>query len=186
MVRRRRRILAFAWVVAIAVAGGAGAVSLALFTREGPVEVPFTVGTISLGLAPAGTLITFSGMVPGDAVAGPLEIANGGTGALRYSMTSEATDLDGKHLLDVLMLAVERRSGCDGAVLETIYSGPIGLAAFGDPAPGLDPGDRALGSGSSEVLCLSAMLPVGTDFLYGGAASTATLTFWAEQTAGNP
>ena len=184
--RRRRRTLALAWLAAIVLAFGGGALSLAVLTHQEPIDEPFSVGTISLGLSPAGTLITLAGMVPGNQVEGMLTIQNGGTGDLRYAMTVHATDDDAKHLRDVLQLDVELRAGCGGTVIEVLYSGPVGAAAFGDPQPGGDTGDRVLDSGLSEVLCVRATLPTGTDTLYEGAATTATLTFWAEQVAGNP
>lgn len=187
LLRRRRRILAAAWVGALVLAVGGGAVSLAMFTRQEPIDGPFSVGTISLGLSPTATLITFAGMVPGDQVGGILTVENDGTGDLRYAMTATATDDDAKHLGDALQLTVERRAaGCGGALLQTLYSGPIGAAAFGDQQPGTDPGDRPLIGGAAEVLCVRATLPIGTDTLYAGAATTATLTMWAEQIAGNP
>ncbi len=186
ILRRRRRVLAVAWLAVVASAIGGVATSLAVFDQQAPATGPFSVGTISLGAAPTGTLITLSGMVPGDQVQGTLAIQNDGTGDLRYAMSVAATDPDGKHLRDVLQLDVERGAGCGGAVLEVLYSGPIATAAFGDPQTGDDPGDRPLGAGASEVLCFRASLPVGTDSMFAAAATSATLTFSAEQVAGNP
>ncbi len=166
---------------------GGGALSNALFTQQAPVSQPFTVGTIALGLAPANTLISLSGMVPGGETDGLLTIQNAGTGALRYAMTVAATNADGRQLRDVLHLNVERRAtGCSGSVLETLYSGPIASAAFGNQQAGPDPGDRQLNAGDSEAICFRATLPAGTDILYAQATTTAVLTFWAEQVAGNP
>lgn len=184
--RRRRRILALSWMAAVVLAIGGGALTLAVLTHREPIAEPFSVGTISLGLSPTGTLITLAGMVPGNQVDGTLTVRNGGTGDLRYAMTVRATDDDAKHLRDVLQLDVELRDGCGGTVIEVLYSGPLAAAAFGDPRPGGDQGDRVLDSGLSEVLCVRATLPTGTDTLYAGATTTATLTFWAEQVAGNP
>ena len=184
--RHRRRTVALIWLVAAALATGGLAMSLAVFARQTTVDQTFSVGTISLGVAPAGTLITFNGMVPGNQVDGALTIQNDGTGDLRYAMTSVATDPDSKHLRDALQLLVERRTGCGGPVLEVLYDGPIATASFGDPAAGSDPGDLTLGSGASEVLCFRATLPLGADSLLQGATTTATLTFRAEQVSGNP
>ena len=100
-------------------------------------------------------------MVPGNEIDGALTVQNVGTGDLRYAMTSVSTDADGKHLRDVLHLDVERRTGCGGTVLETVYGGAMGGASF-------------------------ASLPLGTDIRYAGAATTVTLTFLAEQVAANP
>jgi hypothetical protein len=87
----------------------------------------------------------------------------------------------------VLQLTVERRTtGCVGAILETIYDGPIATAAFGDPQVGANVGDRELAGGASETLCFRVTLPVDTDVLYQNASTSVTFTFSAEQTANNP
>jgi hypothetical protein len=186
VLRRRRRVLALAWLAVVVLAAGGVATSLAFFTSETPAYGPFTAGTISLGVAPTSTLITFAGMVPGSQAQGPLTVRNAGSGDLRYAMTATATDDDGKHLRDALQLDVERRTGCGGAVLETVYSGPIATAAFGNPNPGANAGDRLLAGGASEVLCFRATLPVGADSVLQGASTTVTLVFQAEQVSGNP
>jgi hypothetical protein len=186
LLRRLRRLGLLAWVAILAAALGGGALSLALFSDQQPVQGLFTVGTVSLGLTPSTALVTMTGMVPGSEVDGVLTIQNAGSLDLRYAMTSSVTDADGKHLRDVLHFDIERRTACGGSVLETLYSGPIATVAFGDPQVGPDAGDRPLGAGASEVLCFRASLPAGTDTLYVSATTTATLTFWAEQTAGNP
>ena len=186
MLRRRRRTVTVVWLAVIALAIAGGMLSLAFFSDQKPLPGPFSVGTISLGLTPPTTLVTFTGMLPGNEVDGVLTVQNAGTGDLRYAMTAVVTDPDGKHLRDVLHLDIERRTACGGTVLETLYSGPIANAAFGNSQTGPDPGDRSLGASSSENLCFRASLAAGTDSLYTNAATTATLTFWAEQVAGNP
>ena len=182
---RQRRIRVLAWLGAAVLAVG-GAWSLANLTDQSSNDNPVTVGTVVLGVNPATALVTFAGMQAGNEIDATLTVANSGTGALRYAMTVVATDADGKHLEDVLELAIERRTGCGGSVLETLYSGSIGGAAFGNAQAGPDTGDRELGVGASEILCFRAFLPADTDPLYSGAATTATLTFAAEQVAGNP
>ena len=179
-------MLAAAWVVVAAIGVGGGALSLALFNHTVPLAEPFAAGTIVLDVTPTGTLVTLGAMVPGDQVDGVLTVLNDGTDDLRYAMTGATTDDDGRHLADVLQLDVERRTGCAGAVLEVLYSGPIADAAFGDPTPGSQAGDRQLLSGGAESICFRVTLPTDTDILYESASTTATLTFWAEQTAGNP
>lgn len=184
--RGRHGVLAVVWLAVLALSVGAGSLTLATYTDQAPADGTFSSGTITLGFQPATTLVTFGGMVPGDQVQASLIISDTGTGALRYAMTSNASDVDAKHARDVLQLTVERRTGCGGAVLETVYDGPIATAAFGDPQVGADLGDRALNGGTSETLCFRVTLPVDTDVLYQTAATTVTFTFSAEQTANNP
>ena len=105
-VRGRHGVLVLAWLAILTLSVAAGSFSLAMFTDQAPVDGAFSSGTITLGLQPATTLVTFAGMVPGDQVAAPLIISDTGTGALRYAMTSNASDLDGKHARDVLQLTV--------------------------------------------------------------------------------
>lgn len=183
---RGRLVLAAAWLIVAVIGVGGGALSLALFSHAVPIAEPISAGTIVLDVTPSTTLVTMEAMVPGDQVAEVLTIRNDGSDALRFAMTSSATDADGRHLATALQVDIERRTGCAGAVLEVLYSGPLASAAFGDPLPGGQAGDRPLASGSSETLCVRVSLPTDTDILYADASTTLTLTFWAEQTAGNP
>lgn len=178
--------MSVAW---LAIAGAitiGGAITLALLTSQNSRNEPVQVGTITLGLQPASALISLTAMVPGDSVSNVLTVQNTGSGAFRYAMTSSATDPDAKHLATALTLTVERRTGCSGSVLETLYNGSLAASAFGDPAVGAQAGDRALAPATSEALCFRVDLPSGSDTAYSGASTSWTLTMWAEQTANNP
>lgn len=174
------------WLAIAAAITVGGAITLALLTSQNSKVEPVEVGTITLGLDPTSTLVSLAAVVPGDSVSATLTIENTGTGTFRYAMTSSATDPDSKHLAQGLTLVIERRTGCSGSVLETPYSGSVASAAFGDPNPGVDAGDRQLGPGTSEVLCFRVTLPTGSDAAYSSASTAWTLTMWAEQTANNP
>lgn len=185
--RRRRRLAA---LLALAVASGslgAGALSLAIFTDSQAVSGnAFSTGTIVLGVNPASALLSASGLMPGSSVSGTLVVSNAGTGALRYAMTSSSTNADGKNLRDQLTVAVRTLgSGCGAFDGTSLYSGALSAAAFGNPAQGAQAGDRALAAGTSETLCFQATLPLSTGNAFQGAATTATFTFNAEQTANN-
>jgi len=191
---RRRTLLAFAGVVAVAsIAAGAGAVSLALFTSTTTVTETFTTGTLTIGTTPASTLITFTAMAPGDQVSAPLTVQNTGSLDLRYAVSSSATNGDGKGLKDQLVLTIKSGVttcsnaawGADGTVLYTgDLDGTTGVL-IGNPATGADPGDRDLLAGASEVLCFNVTLPLSTGTAFQAATSTATFTFDAEQTKNN-
>ena len=60
------------------------------------------------------------------------------------------------------------------------------LITFGDPAQGLDNGDRILAQSTNEVLCWSVVLPSGVGNPQQGDSTTASFGFYAEQTANNP
>jgi hypothetical protein len=187
--RRRRRFLLFILVMGLAMSSfGASTFSLAIFTDTATVtNNAFTTGSIDITASPASAAIGFTGMMPGDSVAGSLTIQNAGAAQLRYAMTSASTNTDTKNLRDAIALEIRTEgTGCatfDGTVL---YSSSLGAAAFGSVAAGNQAGDRTLNGGVSEVLCLRASLASGTASSYQAAATTATFTFDAEQTANNP
>ncbi len=186
LVRRRRKTTSVLWLAIAGAITVGGAITLALLTSQNSKVEPVAVGTITLGLNPTSTLVSLAAMVPGDSVSATLTVQNTGTGTFRYAMTSSASDPDSKHLAQALTLVVERRTGCSGAVLETLYSGSLASAAFGNPNPGADAGDRQIGPSTSEVLCFRVTLPTGSDTAYSSASTAWTLTMWAEQTANNP
>lgn len=187
--RRRRRFLLFFLVLGLAVSSfSASTFSLAIFTDTATVtNNAFTSGSIDITASPASAAIGFTNMMPGDSVNGSLTVQNAGASQLRYAMTSASTNADTKNLRDAITLEIRTEgTSCatfDGAVL---YSSTLGAAAFGDVTTGNQAGDRTLNGGVSEVLCLRASLPSGTASSYQSAATTATFTFEAEQTANNP
>jgi len=181
--RRRRGILAlFAATAALSI--GTGAFSLAVFTDTDNASGAFTTGTVDIATSPA-TLFTVSGIVPGDSGSATLTVANSGTAALRYAMTSSSTDTDSKGLRDALLLEV-RPGTCPTASAAIFGSAAISGAAFGNPAQGAQGGDRTLAAAASEDLCFMWSLPLATGNGYQDATTTTTFTFSAEQTANNP
>jgi predicted ribosomally synthesized peptide with SipW-like signal peptide len=170
---------------------GATMVSLALFTDDTTVDNnAFTTGTISLAASPASALFSLSAMMPGDETYGQLTLTNDGSAQLRYAMTASATDPDSLALADAVSLEIRvKASGtCSADFTGPVVMSSVALsgAAFGDPAPGADSGDRTLDASASDVLCFKASLPLATGNGYQGAATAATFTFQAEQTANNP
>jgi hypothetical protein len=188
----RIRPLSVLGLVALAVGSvGAGAITLALLTSSAITGGnAFTVGTIVIGLSPSSALLTMSGMLPGDSTNGTLTVSNSGTGTLRYAVTTAATDPDGKTLRDQMTLVIRTKdsntAGCGNFNGTQLYSGTLAAGAIGDPTAGAQAGDRTLAAAASEILCFRAALPSGTGIGYQGAATSATFTFAAEQTANNP
>lgn len=161
---------------------GAGALSLAVFTDSDSSGGTFTAGTVDLATSPS-TLFTVANVMPGDSGSAALTVANNGSGALRYAMSSSSTNADGKALRDQLTLTV-KTGACAGS--STLYTGALNGAGFGDPAQGAQAGDRALAAAASEQLCFAWAFPLASGNGYQAAATTATFTFNAEQTANNP
>jgi spore coat-associated protein N len=166
---------------------------LALFTDSEAVGAnAFSTGTIDISTSPSTALVAFSGMMPGDSVTNPLVVTNGG-GAARYSVASSATNTDAKGLKDQLVLTIKTGvTACTNAGFATdgtqLYTGDLDSSAgklIGDVAQGADSGDRALAVSASETLCFKVSLPLATGNAFTSAASTATFTFDAEQTANN-
>jgi predicted ribosomally synthesized peptide with SipW-like signal peptide len=181
---RRRTVLGVALAALVGMSVGAGALSLAIFTDSKTSTGTFSTGTIVLGVSPS-TVFAVSNLLPGDSGSQTVTVSNGGTGGLRYALSTSATNADTKGLAAALQLSVYPNdcSAPDGTAL---FSGALGSAAIGSPNQGPDSGDRGLSAGASEPLCFRWSLPQGSDNSLQSAATTATFTFAAEQTANNP
>lgn len=171
--------------------------TLAVFSDQASVNNnSFTSGTIDISVAPASAAITMSNMLPGDAVTDDVVVTNGASSSQgRYALSASATNADGKNLKDQLTLVVKTidvtspGTPCDNFDGTQLYTGDLDGTAgviFGSSAQGAQAGDRTLNGNSNETLCFRVALPSATPNSYQGAASTATLTFDAEQTANNP
>ena len=188
-------------LVTMAVLGGFAALAtgatLAVFTDQDTVGAnSFTTASLSLEVSPTTALVTFAGMVPGDTVTNPLVVTNpAGSGALRYSVSSAATNTDTKGLKDQLVLTVKTvdvttpGTPCDNFDGTQLYTGDLDSTAgqiVGDSAQGAQAGDRSMAVNTAETLCFRVNLPLATGNGYQSATTTATFTFDAEQTANNP
>lgn len=164
--------------------------SLAVFTdSEANAANVFGSGTIVIDGSPGSAAVTLSNMAPGDSVISPLIITNNGSLPMRYAMSTSTTNADGKNLHNQLELTIRLKTGAlcsaeDGVVLY----GPAALAlgAIGSNAQGSQAGDRTLAAAANETLCFKVQLPLSTGNAFQNAATTATFTFDAEQTANNP
>jgi predicted ribosomally synthesized peptide with SipW-like signal peptide len=184
-------------LLAAGLLAGLASVGSALFTSTATVDSnTFTTGTVVLNTNPTATLVTFSNMAPGDQVTAPITVTNNGTLQLRYAVTSVATNADNKNLRSQLVLTVKSGvTDCSnngfGNSGTQLYSGVLGSDSpgtniIGNPAQGEQTGDRTLNASSSETLCFNVTLPLSTGNAYQNATTTATFTFYAEQTANNP
>jgi hypothetical protein len=181
-VRRAGLILLLAASAALTV--GTGASTLAIFPDSANATAAFSAGTVDLTTAPA-TVFTANGIYPGDSGIQTVTVGNGGTGTLRYAMSTSATNADGLGLAAQLELTITAGT-CPGAGGPLYGAAALGSAAFGNPAQGAQAGDRTLAGAASEDLCFAWSLPTATGNGFQGAATTATFTFAAEQTANNP
>ena len=183
-----RTILALLLVVGVmATFAAAGS---AIFTSTASVTAnTFTTGTLTLTASPSTALITYTNMAPGDMVTAPLTVADTGTLALRYAMTTtisaETGGLGSQLVLEIRSGVTTCTNGGFGGGT-SVYSGTLASALFGSPAQGNQAGDRTLAGPGSEVLCFQARLPITTDNTFQGKAVTAQFNFAAEQTANNP
>jgi spore coat-associated protein N len=180
--RRRRALLALLLGASMATLG-AGAMSLAIFTDSEASNGTWTAGTVILGVSPS-TAFNATGIMPGDSGSQTVVVANNGTGDLRYSMSTSATNADGKGLAGQLDLTI--RAGTCAAPGTTLYSGKVDVAALGSGVQGPQAGDRTVTAPGSDSLCFSWSFPFGSDNAFQAATTTATFTFAAEQTANNP
>ena len=180
--RKRRRALVAILLAASVATLGAGAMSLAVFTDTTATDGTWSTGTIILGVD-AGATFTASGILPGDSGTKTINVSNDGTGDLRYSLSTNASN-DGSSLADQLALTV--REGACPSVGAVVYNGALADAAWGDPAQGVQADERELAAGTSEDLCFAWDFPLGSDNTYQDATTTATFTFDAEQVRNNP
>jgi hypothetical protein len=182
--KRRRGIVALLAAVSLLTIG-AGTISLAQFTDTTSSTWSFTAGTIDISTNPT-VLTAITSMMPGDDATQALTVTNGGTGDLRYAMSTAATNALGDQL--TLTIKTEDAGGGCAAFTGTSVLAATALdgAGFGSANQGIDPGDRNLAAGASEVLCFRVSLALSTGNTFQGASSAATFTFDAEQTANNP
>ena len=181
---RRRGIVALLGAVSILTIG-AGSISLAQFTDSTTSTWAFSTGTIDISTNPA-VLTAVTNMLPGDTSTQALTVTNGGTGDLRYAMSTTATNALGAQL----QLTIKTQDGGGGCAAFTgtsvLAATALNGAGFGSSTQGANAGDRNLAAGASEVLCFRVSLPLSTGNTFQGASSAATFTFDAEQTANNP
>lgn len=182
--RKRRRALVLLLAASAVVTLSAGTFSLATFTDTATSTGAFTTGTIDIATNPV-ALFNATAIFPGASGSATLNVSNGGTGALRYAMTTAATNTDTKNLRDQLQLTISAGACPGGAAL--YGAAALSGAAFGNPAQGSHAGDRTLAAGANEDLCFAWSLDLlTTGNAFQAATTTATFTFAAEQTANNP
>lgn len=183
--RKRRRGLIALLAAASLLTIGSGSFSLAQFTDSATSTWSFTTGTIDVNTSPT-VFTSITNMLPGDTSTQALTVTNGGTGDLRYAMSTVATNALGTQL----QLTIKTQDGGGGCAAFTgttvVAAAALNGAGFGSNAQGAQAGDRSLAAGASEVLCFRVSLALSTGNAYQGASSAATFTFEAEQIANNP
>ena len=173
-----------------------GMAGLAVFTDSQAVDAnTFSTGNVDISTAPTTALVTFSSMAPGDTVTNGIVVTNAGGLALRYAITSAATNADALALKDALALTIKTidvttpGTPCDDFDGTQLYTGDLddgaGGVLVGSNAQGAQAGDRTLAAAASETLCFRVALALGATGPQ-NAATTGTFTFDAEQTANNP
>jgi hypothetical protein len=192
-----KRKLALTIVACLMFVSGVVGSTVALLTSTATVgSNTFTSGSVIIGTDhPSTAIVSFSGMVPGDSVgANPLVVSNTGSAQLRYAISSVATNTDTLALKDALTLTIKTIDvttpgvPCDNFDGTQLYSGDLDFTngkLVGDSTQGAQSGDRTLAAAASETLCFKVSFPSSATGP-AGAATTATFTFSAEQTANNP
>ena len=188
-------------VALVGVAANSG--TLAVFSDAAPSNNnTFTTGTLDLKLSDnnetdldsVSTSVTFTAMAPGDTVTDRIVPKNTGSLALRYAISSSATNADSKGLKDQLVLTIKTIDvttpgiPCDNFDGTQLYTGDTDSTAgklVGDNTQGAQAGDRILAAAASETLCFRVNLPLATGNAFQNATTTVTFTFDAEQTANN-
>ncbi len=150
----------------------------------------FSAGTLDITASPASAALSVSAMAPGDYATGEITLVNTGSLQARYSMRLISSESRFASVLQMTIKADVASCDNDGFFSsgEILYGPGIagavdGIPAFGDPAPGPDPGDRLLNPASEEVLCVNVLLPISTDNALQNASTTVTVEFIAEDSA---
>lgn len=189
----RRRFLLVSTLGLVSLATVLMGFSSAVFTDQTTIGAnTFSTGTIDLTTSPTSAAISFSGMLPGDVVTAPVTVSNTGTAQLRYAVTSTTTENTLAAQLSMVIktgVTTCTNAGFAGSGSSVYAAGPLGTTAemsvIGDRTQGNQSGDRVLSSSGSEVLCVQVTLPLATGNGYQGLTTTATFTFYSEQTANN-
>lgn len=138
---------------------------------------------VDISVNPAHAVFTVENMAPGDETTGSVIVSNSAEDAFRYSVTSNTTENALSAKLEMTM-TIGYDKACN-SVGSNLYGPGIlgttdGIMLIGDPLPGYQPGDRVLEGGATEFLCLTIVLPIETENMYQGLATTMTLAFPAE------
>ena len=166
--------------------GGVWASTFASFSDDATASSTFSTGSVNLTVnAEADDDYAFAAlesgnMKPGDVVYAPLTVANAGSLAFTYTMSSSSTNTDSKALRDTLRLGakvVANAGLCDAAG----YSGSATTALAEGAISGASISSRSLASSATEVLCFKAELPSNAGDTLQSATTTTTLTFSASQ-----
>ena len=188
----RRRIAAVTLAAAATVTVGATTTQALFVDQETVADNTVTTGNVDISTAPTSAVFTAASMTPGARYVRPLTVTNGGTSALRYAMTpsmdTENPDAGHLELHEWTVLSIRSGGICtleDFATTGEEVAVRDDDSSFGDPTQGQQPGDRTLGPGVSETLCLEVSLPEDAPNSIQGMTNSYSLLFDAEQTANN-
>ena len=142
----------------------------------------FSAGTVHIGNSLAmGATLSMDNLIGGDNFDAQLDIANSGTLSLIYAVSTSRTGSAALATTLQLTIRAKTTNPCasrDGAIL---YSGDLAAAIIGDPAHGIQAGDRVLASGATESLCFTVALPTSAVPSLVATNAAATFVFTAEQ-----
>ena len=135
-------------------------------------------------MSPA-TAFTVTDIMPGDSGSQTIVVSNTGTGDARYSLSTSATNTDTKGLAAADDARRSRRAPAGAGA--TLYSGALGSAAFGSRPRVPRPATATCSRPARPTASASrGSFPLASGNAFQTAATTATFTFDAEQTANNP
>jgi len=185
LVSRKLKVIAALGTLSSAV----WASTYATFSDTATSASTFTAGTVDLVAnsevddSYAFTTLQSSNLKPTDVIYAPLTIANAGTLAYTYVMTSSSTNADTLALRDTLTLGaklVANAAACDSAGVGyaasvTTVMAEVAIASAAIAVP------RGLAAGASEVLCFRVELPSAAGNALQASTTTTTMTFTATQ-----
>jgi hypothetical protein len=139
-------------------------------------------GTVHIATTLAiGATLSMSHLIGGDNFDAQLNVANTGSLGLIYAVTTSYTG--SAALANALQLTIRAKTTnpCASRDGTSLYTGAFAAAAIGDPAHGVQTGDRALVGAAPESLCFTVVLPTSASPSLLDTTITATFLFSAEQ-----
>ena len=157
----------------------------------------FTEGSVSVTAIPdAGDFLMSGPVAPGDHVVRGITVTNRGSLSLRYAVTSFSVEDGLASWLDLTVWEEAAEADTDDNCgqqppSDVLYGpadpgSPAGVRVIGNPAQGLQPGDRKLQAGASEKLCFLLAVPLSAGNAFQSSKASPEFRFDAEQTDGNP
>lgn len=172
MVLRLTALLGLAWAGTHTLVG-----------HQASLAAGFTKGTVDINASRPSAAFSASDLTPGDVWYEELTVSNPGSLDLRYTLTTRATNPDGKNLAGQLDAEARKVSGtCDASSFAESSDTIVASSKLDVLARARG---RMLAAGTSETACFRVSMPAGLGNSYQDATTSATFKIDAIQAVAN-